>query len=48
MSRLVITTAPTVDGVVDGFEWYVSERGHDQAGRDQFNAADAMLLGRKT
>jgi dihydrofolate reductase len=48
MSRLIITTATTVDGVIDGFEWYVSEGGHDQAGRDQFDGAGAMLLGRKT
>jgi dihydrofolate reductase len=48
MSRLIITTATTVDGVIDGFEWYVSEGGHDQAGRDQFKGAGAMLLGRKT
>ena len=48
MSRLIITTATTVDGVIDGFEWYVSKGGHDQAGRDQFDGAGAMLLGRKT
>ena len=48
MSKLIISTAMTVDGVIDGFEWYVSEGGHDQAGLDQFNGAGAMLLGRKT
>ena len=48
MSRLIISVAMTVDGVVDGFEWYVSEGGHDQAGRDQLTGAKAMLLGRKT
>jgi dihydrofolate reductase len=48
MSKLIISTAMTVDGVIDGFEWYVSEGGHDPAGRDQFNGAGAMLLGRKT
>jgi dihydrofolate reductase len=48
MSKLIISTAMTVDGVIDGFDWYVSEGGHDQAGRDQFNGAGAMLLGRKT
>ncbi len=48
MSRLIISTATTVDGVIDGFEWYVSEGGHDDAGRDQFTGAGAMLLGRKT
>jgi dihydrofolate reductase len=48
MSKLVITIATTVDGVIDGFEWYVSEGGHDQASREQFVEAEAMLLGRKT
>jgi dihydrofolate reductase len=48
MGRLIITVATTVDGVSDGFEWYVSEGGHDQASRDQFHKAAAMLLGRKT
>ena len=48
MSKLIITTAMTVDGVIDGFEWYVSEGAHDGAGRDQFTGAGAMLLGRKT
>lgn len=48
MSTLIITTATTVDGVIDGFEWYVSEGAHDQAGLDQFDGAAAMVLGRKT
>ena len=48
MSKLIITVATTLDGVIDGFEWFVSEGGHDQAGRDQFTGAQAMLLGRKT
>ncbi len=48
MSKLVLTVAITVDGVIDGFEWYVSEGGHDQASREQFAEAEAMLLGRKT
>jgi dihydrofolate reductase len=48
MSRLIITTAITVDGVIDGFEWYVSEGGHNKAALDQFDGAGAMLLGRKT
>jgi dihydrofolate reductase len=48
MGRLIISVAMTVDGVIDGFEWFVSEGGHDQAGRDQFSGAGAMLLGRKT
>lgn len=48
MGKLVITTATTVDGVVDEFEWYVSQGGHEQAGREQFADAAGWLLGRKT
>ena len=48
MNKLIITIATTVDGVIDGFEWFVSEGGHNQAGLDQFEGAGAMLLGRKT
>jgi dihydrofolate reductase len=48
MNRLMISIAATVDGVVDGFEWYVSEGGHDAAGRAQLHDSAAMLLGRKT
>jgi hypothetical protein len=39
MGRLIVTTATTVDGVIDGFEWYVSEGGHDEASRSQFENA---------
>ena len=48
MGRLIISTAMTVDGVIDGFEWFVSEGGHDVVSRRQFVEAEAMLLGRKT
>jgi dihydrofolate reductase len=48
MSRLIISTAMTVDGVIDVGEWYVPEGGHDRAGLEQFDQAAAMLLGRKT
>ena len=48
MSKLIISIASTVDGVIDGFEWYVSEGGQDEASRAQFAEAGAMLLGRKT
>jgi dihydrofolate reductase len=48
MSRLIITVATTMDGVIDGFEWFVPEGGHDAAGLEQFTDASAMLLGRKT
>jgi dihydrofolate reductase len=48
MSKLIISIASTVDGVIDGFEWFVSEGEHDQASLDQFTGAGALLLGRKT
>lgn len=48
MSKLIITTAVTVDGVADGFEWFVTEGEHDKASLAQFDDAAAMLLGRKT
>jgi dihydrofolate reductase len=48
VDRIIITTAITVDGVIDGFEWYVSDGEHDQAALEQFEGAGAMLLGRKT
>lgn len=48
MGKLIISTAMTVDGVVDVGEWYVSEGEHDAAGREQFEHAGGMLLGRKT
>jgi dihydrofolate reductase len=48
MSRLIISVATTVDGVIDGFEWYVSEGEHDQAGLDLLTGSAAMLVGRKS
>jgi dihydrofolate reductase len=48
VGRLIISTAMTVDGLVDVRDWYVSEGGHDRAGREQLHRAEAMLLGRKT
>lgn len=48
MSRLINTTAMTVDGVTDVGEWYVAEGGHDAAGREQFDGAAGMVMGRKT
>jgi dihydrofolate reductase len=48
MGKLFITVATTVDGVIDGFEWFVPQGEHDQAGLDQFKGAAAMLLGRKS
>jgi dihydrofolate reductase len=48
VGQLIITIASTIDGVIDGFEWFVAEGDHDQASLDQFDGAGAMLLGRKT
>ena len=48
MGRLTISTAMTVDALVDVTGWYVPEGGHDRAGLDEFARAEAMLLGRKT
>ena len=47
MSRLIISTAMTVDGVMSVEEWYVSEGEHDRAGLEQFDRAAALVLGRK-
>jgi dihydrofolate reductase len=38
----------TVDGVIDGFEWYVAEGEHDAASQAHLAGAAVMLLGRKT
>jgi dihydrofolate reductase len=46
MGKLIITVATTIDGVIDGFEWFVPQGGHDEAGLDQFRGAAAMLVGR--
>ena len=48
MSKLIISTAMTVDGVIDVGEWYVSEGEHDRASREQFDEAAGMVMGRKT
>jgi dihydrofolate reductase len=48
MSRLILSTTMTVDGVISVSEWYVSEGEHDRAAREQFEQAAAMVLGRKT
>jgi hypothetical protein len=41
MSRLIISTAMTVDGVISVEDWYVPEGGHDRAGLEQFDRAAA-------
>jgi dihydrofolate reductase len=48
MGKLLLSVAATVDGVIDGFEWFVSEGEHDAASRAQFEGAAGMVLGRKT
>ncbi len=48
MSRLIVSTAMTVDAVISVSDWYVSEGEHDAAGRAQFEQSEAMLLGRTT
>jgi dihydrofolate reductase len=48
MSRLVLSTTMTVDGVIDVAEWYVAGGEHDRASREQLEQSAAMLLGRKT
>jgi hypothetical protein len=37
-----------LDGVIDGFEWFVSEGGHDQAALGHLAGARVMLVGRKS
>ena len=47
MSRLIISTATTVDAVMTVEDWYVSEGEHDRAGLELFDRAEALVLGRK-
>jgi dihydrofolate reductase len=48
VSKLILSTTMTVDGVITVSEWFVSEGEHDRASREQFVDAAAMLMGRKT
>jgi dihydrofolate reductase len=48
MGKLFISIATTVDGVADGFQWFVPEGDHDQAALAQLDEAAAMLVGRKS
>jgi dihydrofolate reductase len=48
MDRLIILVSSTVDGVIDGFEWYVQGGDHSEAALDVFAGAQAWLLGRRT
>jgi dihydrofolate reductase len=47
MRRVIVSTAMTTDGVMSVEDWFVAEGAHDQAARDSFRNADAILLGRK-
>jgi dihydrofolate reductase len=48
MGRLLISTAMTVDGVIDVTDWYVPQGEHDPAALALFDGVDAMLMGRKS
>jgi dihydrofolate reductase len=48
MGRLILTTAMTVDALVDVSDWFVLEGGHDAASRELFHGSAGMVLGRKT
>ena len=48
MSKVIISVATTVDGVIDGFEWYVHEGGHNEASLGLLKQSKAMLIGRKS
>jgi dihydrofolate reductase len=48
MGKVMLTTTMTVDGVIDVGEWFVAGGEHNRAAREQFEQAEAMLLGRKT
>jgi dihydrofolate reductase len=48
MGRLILTTAMTVDALVDVSDWFVLEGGHDAASRELFDGSAGMVLGRKT
>jgi dihydrofolate reductase len=48
MSRLISSTAMTVDGLIDVGEWYVLGGQHSDESFDLLQDAAAMLMGRKT
>jgi dihydrofolate reductase len=48
VSKLILSTTMTLDGVIEVGEWFVAGGDHDRAAREQFAEAEAMLLGRKT
>ena len=48
MGTLKISTAMTVDGVIEVADWFVPEGEHMQASFATLASADALLMGRKT
>jgi dihydrofolate reductase len=48
MGKVINTTTMSVDALTDVADWYVSEGGHDDAAKAQFDGTAGMLLGRKT
>ena len=50
MSRIINSTAMTLDGVIDPVspDWFVAEGDHDDAARALLARSTAMLLGRAT
>jgi dihydrofolate reductase len=48
MGKLIISTAMTVDAVIEVGEWFVPGGGHTDAALERFGQAEAMLVGRTT
>ena len=48
MGKLIISTAMTVDAVIEVGEWFVPGGPHNDAALDRFRQAEAMLTGRTT
>lgn len=48
MSKLIIQTSMTVDGVTDVADWFVADGDHDPESRKLFEGDAALLMGRKT
>ncbi len=47
MGQLIFTTAMTVDGVMEGSDWFAAKGGHDAAGLAKLDEAEAALIGRR-
>jgi dihydrofolate reductase len=44
----MISTAMTIDGVIEVGDWYVGEGEHSRAAFDMLGSVDALLMGRKS